>query len=624
MAAEEKPRVGVFTTLYVTLVAYGILVPILVWLGWRFLAVPAKLPDWVLPLVLVVALGGMASVVSLLLSRRFVAPLQSVVAHVRKITGGDLAGALDVRRDDELGQLSMAINEMTAHLRVAQEARVDRQYLQQVIDSMPDGLLVVDRNGVVHLANAQMAEALGHSSASAMEGLTFSGLVGRSTPGWFKLLLTNGRLPHREVELNDASGAKVRLTISGQTVQDVEGVAQEAVLLAKDAEELRELAAELRDTTERLQTSESYFQNLFDAMNDPITVLAPDGQVLQANRAARATFGQDLIGKKCYRAFRMRDEICEGCPAMETLASRAPASVEHRIFGNAITQIDTYPLLGPDGEISAIINHKRDVTKERLLDDLKANFLAAVSHELRTPLTSIIGFNKLNLRRMKKHVGPALEGAPDNARSAAHKVYEDLVVVHREGERLRRLVNDLLDLSKLDAGKLELKMEEVVPGPLVDSAVAATSSLWKPKSLEVQVDVPADCPAIWADPDRVSQVLVNLLSNAIKFTDSGGIAVQVALDDRHVRFSVADSGPGIPPDELATVFEKFRQVQGTESKGTGLGLPICKQLVRLHAGRIWVDSVLGEGSTFHFTIPRADLLDAIDRSLRGTASLSRI
>ena len=249
------------------------------------------------------------------------------------------------------------------------------------------------------------------------------------------------------------------------------------------------------------------------------------------------------------------------------------------------------------------------MTNERQLEDLKASFLAAVSHELRTPLTSIIGFNKLNKRRMQRHIGPHLEAAPHKARIAFQQILDDMEVMVSEGSRLGRLVNDILDLSKLEAGRMQLQMTEVELAPILNGAVASTSALWRDKGLLLDTRIPDDVPLVWADADRIAQVMVNLLSNSTKFTERGTIRVEATFDDAYVTVAVADTGRGIPPDEVNGVFEKFRQVEESvvgRPLGTGLGLPICRELIHLHHGRIWVESVMGEGSTFYFTVLRAD------------------
>ncbi len=368
-------------------------------------------------------------------------------------------------------------------------------------------------------------------------------------------------------------------------------------------------------------SAEPSFRSVIDAMEDPITVLAPDWEVLHANRAARRLFGSDVVGRPCYRAFRMRDEPCEDCPARRTLETGRSENVEHRIFGNAITRISTYPLRSPAGQVEAIINHKRDVTQERQLEDLKAGFLASVSHDLRTPLTSLVGFNKLNLQRIERQVVPAVQEAP-RARRAIDKVVADMRVMAYEAERLGRLVNDLLDLSKLEAGKLELNMSPFDIATVVEAAIAATSALWKEKGIEVRAELAPDLPQVFADADRIAQVLINLIGNAIKFTEDGGVTLLVETRAQELLFRIKDTGRGIEPANLPHIFERFRM--GGSGGGSGLGLAICRSLVRLHEGNISVESQPGVGSEFRFTVPRADVLSEEERARRSEKSLERL
>jgi len=614
---------GLAGRVYRALAVFVVAVPLLGALGMWLLSVVGT-PPWLAGATLGVFMACAAGLVGAYFVRRVARPLGEVMQRVEGVAHGRLEGRFEVPHiDDELDALKQSLNEMTAYLLVAREARVDRHFLQSVIDAMPDALVVLDANGVVELANRCFSEQLGLDAEIGAVGQGLGALVGLRMPPWYTTLLESGVLSREVVEFTPQDGQPISMVTSGALVRDDDGEPCWVVLVARDRREIDELNQELRDANSRLADSERFFQNLFDAMDDPITVLAPDGEVLQANRAARAMFGVNVVGQKCYRAFRMRDGVCDGCPALETYASKRSTSVEHRVFGNAITRISTYPLLGKNGEIRAIINHKRDVTKERQLEDLKAGFLAGVSHELRTPLTSLMGFNKLNMRRLTRYVQPLLSEAPHKVRVAFQKILDDMRVMETEGARLGRLVNDVLDLSKLEAGKLTLQMGEVDIASVINGAIAATSALWRGKGLTMACDVQSSISAAWGDGDRLSQVLVNLLSNAIKFTDGGTIQVSARVEGHDVRIDVRDSGSGIPPDELPHVFEKFRQVEDMRqgrSMGTGLGLPICRELIRLHEGRIWVDSVAGQGSTFSFTVLRADRLDAFERSIRERPS----
>jgi CheY-like chemotaxis protein/anti-sigma regulatory factor (Ser/Thr protein kinase) len=189
---------------------------------------------------------------------------------------------------------------------------------------------------------------------------------------------------------------------------------------------------------------------------------------------------------------------------------------------------------------------------------------------------------------------------------AKQQVIENLGVVVSEGERLTKIIDDVLDLAKIEAGKFTWNMASVSATDVIDRATAATASLFESKNLKLLREIEQDLPAVNGDQDRLIQVVINLISNAVKFTDSGSIICSVRKREGELVISVKDSGIGITPADQPKVFEKFKQVGDTltdKPKGTGLGLPICKEIVEYHGGTIWVESEPGAGSTFSFTLP---------------------
>jgi PAS domain S-box-containing protein len=230
------------------------------------------------------------------------------------------------------------------------------------------------------------------------------------------------------------------------------------------------------------------------------------------------------------------------------------------------------------------------------LDRLKNEFLASMSHELRTPLNSIIGYAEVMLDGVDGDL-------PDEA-------MEDVKAIHDSGRHLLEMINDILDLAKIEAGRMELDREAVKLTGIVEEVQRTVSILLKEKPVELRVVLPEDLPALDADRIRLRQILNNLVSNAVKFTPEGSITIRAEYvpDDKTVQVSVKDTGIGIAANHLNVVFEQFRQVDGSSKRragGTGLGLTITRRLVEMHGGRIWVESTLGEGSTFSFTIPVA-------------------
>src|SRR6266851_542927 len=234
-------------------------------------------------------------------------------------------------------------------------------------------------------------------------------------------------------------------------------------------------------------------------------------------------------------------------------------------------------------------------------NQVKAEFLANMSHELRTPLNSILGFSQLLL----EGDGGALTGDQR----------QDVDIIAQNGQHLLALINDLLDISKLEAGKAQLHRGEVEVEPLISECVDSVSSLAKTKKLDLTASVSAEVGRVFADGPKLKQVLLNLLGNAIKFTETGGVRVTAERQGAELLVSVRDTGIGVPPEDAERIFESFQQGQSGISgkyQGTGLGLAICRRLVEMHGGRIWVKSAPGQGSTFTFTIPQRAVPEAID------------
>jgi signal transduction histidine kinase/HAMP domain-containing protein len=223
---------------------------------------------------------------------------------------------------------------------------------------------------------------------------------------------------------------------------------------------------------------------------------------------------------------------------------------------------------------------------------LKSEFLANVSHELRTPMNAIIGYSKLML--------DGLDGELNSQQEA------DLQRVTTAADNLLSLINGLLDLSKIEAGRMEINVEELDVAPLAEEVIALIRPQADVKGLAVQAEIAPSLPAVLADRSRIRQVLVNLMSNAVKFTDEGSVTIHAATADGWVTISVRDTGIGISPEAQSYIFDEFRQADSSTTRrygGTGLGLAISKRLVALHGGRIWVESGATGGSVFSFTLP---------------------
>jgi signal transduction histidine kinase len=222
----------------------------------------------------------------------------------------------------------------------------------------------------------------------------------------------------------------------------------------------------------------------------------------------------------------------------------------------------------------------------------KSEFLASMSHELRTPLNAILGFNEMIIHEMYGEVPPDMKVPLEDVQSS--------------GKHLLRLINNVLDLAKIEAGRMELALADYSIVDTAESVRSTLRSLAAEKGLEFVVTVPNDMPLVYGDSGRILQCLVNLAGNALKFTKAGKVEITAHHHDDMLTCCVADTGVGIPPDKIGGLFTEFKQTDATiasEYGGTGLGLSITKQFIEMHGGRIWVESVVGQGSRFIFEIP---------------------
>ncbi len=232
----------------------------------------------------------------------------------------------------------------------------------------------------------------------------------------------------------------------------------------------------------------------------------------------------------------------------------------------------------------------------------KADFVVNLSHELRTPLNLILGYSRLMA------LGESAGGEPLPTRAR-----EDAAVIWRNAQHLSSLLDDVLDLSQIEAGRMGLRKERVVISDVVNEAVEAVGPLFKAKGLALRSELAPDLPDGYFDRTRVRQILINLLSNAVRFTDQGEVVIRVTADERDHCFAVTDTGIGIAPDDLPHIWEEFRQCgpPARRQGGRGMGLPISKLFAELHGGNIWVESTPGQGSTFFVTVPRAEAIPSV-------------
>jgi signal transduction histidine kinase len=246
----------------------------------------------------------------------------------------------------------------------------------------------------------------------------------------------------------------------------------------------------------------------------------------------------------------------------------------------------------------------------RELDRLKSSFLANMSHELRTPLNSILGFADVIIEELD---GPLTENMSN-----------DLRLIQKNGQHLLHLINDVLDMAKIEAGRMNLSPERFTACEVLEEVTSITSTLASEKNIALFIEEDSNQDVkIYADRTRLRQVMINLVNNAIKFTENGKIALKVAaMEGARILVTVKDTGIGIPSDKLEAIFQEFTQVDSSSTRkagGTGLGLPISRKLVEMHGGRLWAEStgIPGEGSTFFVELPvEARITETIEKQVK--------
>lgn len=387
-------------------------------------------------------------------------------------------------------------------------------------------------------------------------------------------------------------------------------------------DEVGDLASAFDIMTGELQktmVSKEFIETVLNGMKEAISVIdANDFTIVDANNFFLDVYGlkkEDVIGKKCHEIAHHRAEPCispnDICPLMETVKTGKYSMAEHvHFFKGGVKrymEVSTSPLMDKTGKVVQVVYLAKDITDIKRADEIrienqklasasraKSEFLANMSHELRTPLNAIIGFSELI------KMNAALD----------EKSKHQLDNVLTSGKFLLNIINDILDISKVESGKMELAIEKINVPSFIDETLVIIKEKASKQKILLKNELDPSLLYMEADNKRLKQIMYNLLSNAIKFSkpEGGTITITVKKEADMAKFSVSDTGIGIKDEDIGKLFSAFEQLDSGITKrygGTGLGLAIAKKLVELHGGTIRAESRYGEGSTFTFTVPIA-------------------
>jgi protein-histidine pros-kinase len=529
----------------------------------------------------------------------------------RRKDGGLLQVDVSMRRVDVPGGESfIALNEKDVTPLRREELAASEVRFRNLVESAPDAMVIANREGTILIVNAQTERLFGYARAE---------LVGQK----LELLM-----PER-----------VRVRHSAHRVRFFEnpherpiGPGSEFPCLRKDGREFPAeislsplhlddevlVSSAIRDITER-KKRDATFRALLESAPDAMVIVGPDGGIRLVNAQTEKLFGysrQDLVGQsvevlvppRLRHSHQQYREHYFAAPRTRAMGAGLELLGLRQDGSEVPIEISLSPIQTDEGILvsSAIrdISERRHFEKRmRDASRLKSEFLANMSHELRTPLNAIIGFAELMFRGK---VGPV---------SAEHQEY--LGDILSSSKHLLQLINDVLDLAKVESGKMEFRPESVDLATLSNEVRDVLRGLAASKRLQVQTFIDPEVAIVTVDPARVKQVLYNYLSNAIKFTPEGGrISIHIAPEGATLfRIDVTDTGVGIPAEDLARLFREFQQLDATTTKthqGTGLGLALTKRLAEAQGGRVSVQSTPGTGSTFSVVLPRVMTVSAED------------
>jgi signal transduction histidine kinase/HAMP domain-containing protein len=480
------------------------------------------------------------AVIAALVTRQITRPIVQLTKSAVNIAEGDLDQSVPVTSRDEIGILTYVFNRMAAELKTLYEDLEGK---------------VAERTALLQKANYQIQRRAIQMQASLEVGQAVTSILDPDQLLEQVVQLVRSRFVYTHVAVYTAEGGNGHLRLRAAAGDSAYG------------------QDELVPTDLPGPVGQAFREGTAVVRSHPVSVPVgpPSAQYATSEVALPLRLGERTVGVLDVQSIGKEGLDQDDVSVLKNVANQITIALENaRAYA---------------------VEHEA-VQQLKELDLSKRRFLANMSHELRTPLTNIIGFSHLMLK--------GISGALNDQQQS------DMQIVYQDSQHLLGLINDLLDISQIEAGLMELEFQEVDLGKLIHSVMATANALVRDKDVELHEEVAPDLPLTQADTARIRQVLLRLLANAAKFTQQGAITVRAWPTDGQVMVSVSDTGIGIPSDDQERIFERFEQgttMDGRRPNGAGLGLALSKEFVEMHGGQLWVESEIGKGSTFTFSLP---------------------
>jgi PAS domain S-box-containing protein len=532
--------------------------------------------------------------------------VQKKECHLRKKTGnfftGFFSAAIVILSNEK--RLIISIYDITERKQLQDEIKRERNLLKTLIDNLPDAVSLKDEEGKYLLNNKAHLQVIGVESQEEVIGKTAAEFFPVEDATVYtdddRTVLSTGKMMLDKIEYvrHSDTGSRYWHLTSRIPIKDESGKPVQMLFISHDITERKRAEDILKETDE-------FNRSLIKTIPFGMDVVDETGTVLFISENFRSMFGRESIGKKCWELFRDDKSQCPDCPLKKGVDIGSTNIYEaHQILGGKVFDINHTGMIFHGRKAMLEIFHDiterkrnegeliRSKEKAEESDRLKTAFLHNISHEIRTPMNAIVGFSNL-LRE------------PGITREE-HDSYTD--IISRSSHHLLSIVNDVIEISNVEAGRLRLSISEVNLSNLLDDLLRQFRPKADEKRIEFRLELSGTdiVSSILTDGTKLLQIISNLLNNAFKFTDEGRISFGYTNKGQSLEFFVSDTGIGIDQDQQIRIFERFYQVDSTVTRmheGTGIGLSISKAYVELLGGKIWLQSAPGKGSVFFFTVP---------------------